>query len=41
MNQSMRETISFGDISGTDILCGIYIGTRLIRNEQVKKQFRK
>lgn len=37
--KSIRETIGFGDISGTDMLCGIYIGSRLIRNEDVKKLF--
>lgn len=37
--QSIRETISFGDISGTDIVCGIYFGARLIKNKNIKKLF--
>lgn len=39
MCQATREAISFGDISGTDIVCGIYLGTRLIRHENIKRQF--
>ena len=39
MTQSVKEAISFGDISGTDMVCGIYIGTRLIRSEKFKKNF--
>lgn len=41
MCQSMREAISFGDISGTDIVCGIYLGTRIIRLERIKRKFNK
>lgn len=37
--QHIRETISFGDISGTDMICGIYLGARLIRGESFKKNF--
>ena len=39
MCQSIREVISFGDISGTDMLCGVYIGTRLIKNSDIKRMF--
>lgn len=39
MCQSIREVISFGDISGTDMLCGVYIGTRLIKNSNIKRMF--
>lgn len=37
--KSIRETISFGDISGTDMVCGVYIGTRIIRLEEFKNNF--
>ena len=39
MCQSIRETISYGDISGTDMVCGVYVGGRLIKNESIKKFF--
>lgn len=39
MCQSIRETISFGDISGTDMLCGVYVGARLIKSKNIKKLF--
>ena len=35
----IREAISFGDISGTDMVCGVYIGTRIIRLDSFKKNF--
>ena len=37
--QHIRQTISFGDISGTDMICGIYLGIRLIRSEKFKENF--
>lgn len=37
--QSVREAISFGDMSGTDMVCGVYLGTRVLGNEKVKKLF--
>lgn len=39
MIKSVRESISFGDISGTDMVCGVYIGTRLIMNEKFRDNF--
>ena len=39
MCKSIREVINFGDISGTDMLCGVYIGTRLIKNSNIKRMF--
>lgn len=37
--QSIREAISFGDISGTDMVCGVYLGIRLIKNPNIKRMF--
>lgn len=39
MIKLVRESISFGDISGTDMVCGVYIGIRLIRCENFKENY--
>lgn len=37
--KTIRETICFGDISGTDMICGVYIGSRIIRMNDFQKKF--
>ena len=37
--QSIREAISFGDMSGTDMVCGIYLGIRLVTNKNIRDMF--
>lgn len=39
VSQSLREAISFGDMSGTDMVCGIYLGIRLMVNENIRQMF--
>ncbi|KNF09619.1 protein of unknown function DUF2877 [Gottschalkia purinilytica] len=37
--ESIKDVVGFGDISGTDILCGIYIGFRTMVNNNIRKFF--
>jgi hypothetical protein len=38
LREKIRALINFGDITGTDMLCGIYLGFRTLQSEKFREK---